>query len=128
MKTPVQMFITWLTEYVSIAGYKTERGMWVEDAAKPKDKYLCLWVDQGRSPLMDIQYPTIRIIVTGTRNGRSLGETESVEMFAHGIIEAAEENYRSDCIAQVRSLGAIQGPYYTEVGRPWYEINFELTI
>lgn len=126
--SPIVLFLDWLEQYVSLAGYTPSRGMWVE-ADGDKNRYVCIWVNAGRPPLMDlIQYPQIRLVIAGKRNGQSSGDTVPVENFAHGIIQAALANSETSCIAMVKPLGSIMGPYYSEQGRPWYEVNFELTI
>ena len=126
--TPVQMFIEWLGSYSNLNGYSLSRGMWDEDNSDMKKKFLSVWVNQGRNPGPGISYPSIRVIVTGVRNGRAIGDAESVEMFAHGIIDSANENWDTDCITLVRPLGSIQGPNYTTNNRAWYEVNFQLII
>jgi hypothetical protein len=125
--TPTTLFLDWLQLYVDTAGYSMSRGMWVESSANSGKKYVAVWVNSGRSPVAGVvKYPQIRLIVAGTHGGRDKGETPAVETFANGILEAAISNHSSGCIANVRPMGSIQGPYYTDAGRPWYEQNFEL--
>jgi len=127
MSTPADKFLDWLQIYVDTSGYSMSRGMWVEPDANSGKKYVAVWIQSGRSPVAGVvQYPNIRLIITGTRDGRKKGEAPAVEVFADGIINAAIEHHASGCIANVRPIGSIQGPYYTEAGRPWYELNFEL--
>jgi hypothetical protein len=129
MSTPAEKFLDWLQLYVNTAGYSISRGMWSESAANSGKKYVAIWINSGRAPMAgEVQYPQIRVIVSGTVGGRDKGETPAVETFADGILNAAVNNHVSGCIANVRPSGSIQGPYYTDAGRPFYEINFELTI
>ena len=126
--TPMQLFIDWMTQYAITNDYTLTRGMWDETNTDMKKKYMSVWIDGGRSPYLEVTYPTVRMIVTGVRNGRATGDVESVEVAAHGIIDAANENWKTDCIASIIPLGNIQGPYYTETNRAWYEVNFQLII
>lgn len=124
--TPINLFRDWLEAYVSTAGYTISRGMWEETNNSTK-KFVAVWSDGGRSPNGEIQYPHIRVIVTGRANGRALGDVEPVELFAESLINAAIANFSTSCMMQIRPLGSIMGPYYTETNRNWNEINFELT-
>jgi hypothetical protein len=124
--TPINLFRDWLEAYVSTAGYTISRGMWEETNNSAK-KFVAVWSDSGRTPNGDIQYPHIRVIVTGRANGRSLGDTEPAELFAESLFDAAVANFSTSCMMQIRPIGSVQGPYYTETSRPWVEINFELT-
>lgn len=125
--TPAELFLDWLTTYVTTTGYNISRGMWLESDATSGKKYVAVWINSGRSPVAGVvQYPQIRVVVAGQRNGRALGETAEAETLAYGIIEAAISNHATGCIANVRPLGSIQGPYYTDAGRPFYELNLEL--
>ena len=124
--TPINLFKDWLEAYVSTAGYTISRGMWEETNNSAK-KFVAVWSDSGRTPNGEIQYPHIRVIVTGRANGRSLGDTEPAELFAESLYDAAVANFSTSCMMQIRTIGSVQGPYYTETSRPWYEINFELT-
>lgn len=123
--TPINLFRDWLEAYVSTAGYTISRGMWEETNNSTK-KFVAVWSDSGRTPNGEIQYPHIRVIVTGRANGRSLGDTEPAELFAESLFDAAVANFSTSCMMQIRAIGSAQGPYYTETSRPWYEINFEL--
>lgn len=123
--TPINLFRDWLEAYVSTAGYTISRGMWEETNNSTK-KFVAVWSNPGRSPNGDIQYPQIRVIVTGRANGRSLGDTEASELFAESLFDAAIEHFSTSCLMNIRPLGSIHGPYYTETNRPWTEINFEL--
>lgn len=125
--TPINLFRDWLEAYVSTAGYTISRGMWEESAANTGKKFVAVWSDGGRSPNGEIQYPHIRVIVTGRANGRALGDTEPAELFAESLFDAAVENFSTSCMIQIRAIGSVMGPYYTETSRPWVEINFELT-
>lgn len=128
MATPSDKFLEWLQSYVVTTGYSVSRGMWVESDANSGKKYIAAWINSGRAPDSGIvEFPQVRVIVAGRRNGRSLGDTPEVETLAHDIIQAAIQNYSTDCIANVRPMGSIQGPYYTDADRPWYEFNLELT-
>ncbi|MBO5392249.1 MAG: hypothetical protein J6A65_10700, partial [Pseudomonas sp.] len=91
--TPMQLFIDWMTQYATTNGYTLSRGMWDEKNTDMKKKYMAVWIDGGRSPYLEVTYPTVRMIVTGVRNGRAAGDVESVEVAAHGIIDAANENW-----------------------------------
>lgn len=124
--TPINLFRDWLEAYVSTAGYTISRGMWEETNNSTK-KFVAVWSDAGRSPNGEIQYPHIRVIVTGRANGRALGDVETVELFAESLIDAAIANFSTSCMMQIRPVGSIMGPYYTETSRNWNEINFELT-
>lgn len=124
--TPINLFRDWLEAYVSTAGYTISRGMWEETNNSTK-KFVAVWSNPGRSPNGDIQYPQIRVIVTGRANGRALGDTEASELFAESLFDAAIEHFSTSCMMNIRPLGSIQGPYYTETNRNWNEINFELT-
>lgn len=124
--TPINLFRDWLEAYVSTAGYTISRGMWEETNNSGK-KFVAVWSDAGRSPNGDIQYPHIRVIVTGRANGRALGDVEPVELFTESLIDAAIANFSTSCMMQIRPVGSIMGPYYTETNRNWNEINFELT-
>ena len=124
--TPINLFRDWLEAYVSTAGYTISRGMWEETNNSTK-KFVAVWSDAGRSPNGEIQYPHIRVIVTGRANGRALGDVEPVELFAESLIDAAIANFSTSCMMQIRPVGSIMGPYYTETNRNWNEINFELT-
>ena len=123
--TPINLFRDWLEAYVSTAGYTISRGMWEETNNSTK-KFVAVWSSPGRSPNGDIQYPQIRVIVTSRANGRALGDTEASELFAESLFDAAIEHFSTSCMMNIRPLGSIQGPYYTETNRNWYEINFEL--
>lgn len=123
--TPINLFRDWLEAYVSTAGYTISRGMWEETNNSTK-KFVAVWSNPGRSPNGDIQYPQIRVIVTGRANGRALGDTEASELFAESLFDAAIEQFSTSCMMNIRPLGSIQGPYYTDTNRNWYEINFEL--
>lgn len=124
--TPINLFRDWLEAYVSTAGYTISRGMWEETNNSTK-KFVAVWSDAGRSPNGEIQYPHIRVIVTGRANGRALGDVEPVELFTESLIDAAIANFSTSCMMQIRPLGSIMGPYYTDTNRNWNEINFELT-
>lgn len=124
--TPINLFKDWLEAYVSTAGYKISRGMW-EEANNAGIKFVAVWSDNGRTPNGEIQYPHIRVIVTGRANGRALGDTEPAELFAESLFDAAVANFSTSCMMQIRAIGSVMGPYYTETNRPWVEINFELT-
>lgn len=124
--TPINLFRDWLEAYVSTAGYTISRGMWEETNNSTK-KFVAVWSDAGRSPNGEIQYPHIRVIVTGRANGRALGDVEPVELFTESLIDAAIANFSTSCMMQIRPVGSIMGPYYTETSRNWNEINFELT-
>lgn len=124
--TPINLFRDWLEAYVSTAGYTISRGMWEETNNSTK-KFVAVWSDAGRSPNGEIQYPHIRVIVTGRANGRALGDVEPTEIFIESLFDAAIANFSTSCMMQIRPIGSIQGPYYTETNRPWLEINFELT-
>jgi len=124
--TPINLFKDWLEAYVSTAGYTISRGMWVETNNSTK-KFVAVWSNPGRSPNGEIQYPSIRVIVTGRANGRELGDTEAAELYAESLFDAAVANFSTSCMMQIRPVGSVQGPYYTETNRPWVEINFELT-
>lgn len=124
--TPINLFKDWLELYVATAGYTFSRGMWVEPKTTTS-KFVAVWSNPGRSQNGSIQYPHIRMIITGKLNGRSIqGDAEIAENFAQSVIDAAIANYKTGCIMKIRQLGSIMGPNYTESGRPWYEINFEL--
>lgn len=124
--TPINLFRDWLEAYVSTAGYTISRGMWEETNNSTK-KFVAVWSDAGRSPNGEIQYPHIRVIVTGRANGRALGDVEPVELFTESLVDAAIANFSTSCMMQIRPVGSIMGPYYTETNRNWNEINFELT-
>lgn len=124
--TPINLFRDWLEAYVSASGYTFSRGMW-EEANNPSKKFVAVWSNPGRSPNGEIQYPQIRVIVTGRANGRALGDTEPSELFIESLLDAAIEHFSTSCMVNIRPLGSIQGPYYTETNRPWTEINFEMT-
>lgn len=124
--TPINLFRDWLEAYVSTAGYTISRGMW-EETNNSTNKFVAVWSDAGRSPNGEIQYPHIRVIVTGRANGRALGDVEPTELFIESLFDAAIANFETSCMMQIRPIGSIQGPYYTETNRPWLEINFELT-
>jgi len=124
--TPINLFRDWLETYVSTAGYTISRGMW-EEANNPTKKFVAVWSDSGRTPNGEIQYPHIRVIVTGRANGRALGDAEVAELFVESLFDAAIANFETSCMLQIRPIGSIMGPYYTETNRPWLEINFELT-
>lgn len=124
--TPINLFRDWLEAYVSTAGYTISRGMWEETNNSTK-KFVAVWSDAGRSPNGEIQYPHIRVIVTGRANGRALGDVEPTELFIESLFDSAIANFSTSCMMQIRPIGSIQGPYYTETNRPWLEINFELT-
>lgn len=124
--TPINLFRDWLEAYVSTSGYTISRGMW-EEANNASKKFVAVWSDQGRTPNGEIQYPHIRVIITGRANGRALGDTEAAELFAESLFDSAIEHFETSCMLQIRPIGSIMGPYYTETSRPWVEINFELT-
>lgn len=124
--TPINLFRDWLEAYVSASGYTFSRGMW-EETGNATKKFVAVWSNPGRSPNGEVQYPQIRVIVTGRANGRSLGDTEPAELFAESLFYAAIANFSTSCMVNIRPIGSIQGPYYTETNRCWYEINFELT-
>lgn len=125
--TPADAFVAWLQSVVSTTGYSISRGMWTEPDSTSGKKYLAIWVESGRAPDSGfVQYPKIRLIVSGTHGGKTKGETPGVEQFAHDIIEAALVNSCTDDIANVLPMGGIRGPFYTEADRPWYELNFQL--
>lgn len=124
--TPINLFRDWLEAYVSTAGYTISRGMW-EETNNASKKFVAVWSYGGRSPNGEIQYPHIRVIVTGRANGRATGDVEPAELFAESLFDAAVENFSTSCMMQIRAIGSVMGPYYTETSRPWYEINFELT-
>lgn len=124
--TPINLFRDWLEAYVSTAGYTISRGMWEETNNSTK-KFVAVWSDAGRSPNGEIQYPHIRVIVTGRANGRALGDVEATELFIESLFDSAIANFETSCMLQIRPIGSIQGPYYTDTNRPWLEINFELT-
>jgi hypothetical protein len=124
--TPINLFRDWLEAYISTAGYTISRGMWEETNNSTK-KFVAVWSDGGRSPNGEVQYPQIRVIVTGRANGRALGDTEAAELFAESLFDAAVANFKTSCMMNIRALGSVMGPYYTETNRPWAEINFELT-
>lgn len=124
--TPINLFRDWLEAYVSASGYTFSRGMWEETNNSTK-KFVAVWSNAGRSPNGEIQYPQIRVIVTGRANGRALDDTEPCELFTESLLDSAIEHFSTSCMVNIRPLGSIQGPYYTETSRPWYEINFELT-
>lgn len=124
--TPINLFRDWLEAYVSTAGYTISRGMWEETNNSTK-KFVAVWSDAGRTPNGEIQYPHIRVIVTGRANGRALGDVEPVELFTESLVDAAIANFSTSCMMQIRPVGSIMGPYYTETNRNWQEINFELT-
>lgn len=124
--TPINLFRDWLEAYVSTAGYTISRGMW-EETNNSSKKFVAVWSDAGRSPNGEIQYPHIRVIVTGRANGRALGDVEPVELFTESLVDAAIANFSTSCMMQIRPVGSIMGPYYTETNRNWNEINFELT-
>jgi hypothetical protein len=127
--TPTTLFLDWLQQYVDTSGYSMSRGMWVESSVNSGKKYVAVWINSGRAPVAGVvQYPQIRLIVAGTHGGRDKGETPAVELFADGILNSAIENPFSGCVTNIRPIGSIQGPYYTEAGRPWYEMNFEMII
>ena len=123
---PINLFRDWLETYVTTTGYSMSRGMWEETNNSTK-KFVAVWSDAGRSPNGEIQYPHIRVIVTGRANGRALGDVEPTEIFIESLFDAAIANFSTSCMMQIRPIGSIQGPYYTETNRPWLEINFELT-
>lgn len=126
--TPANAFVDWLQTYVTLTGYTLSRGMWVESSTNTGKRFVAVWIDGGRTPNL-VQYPQIRLVVAGIRDGRSVaGETPAVEQFAHDIMLSSLENFKTDCLALVRPLGAIMGPYYTAENRPWYELNFELIL
>ena len=125
--TPTNAFLAWLQTYAATTGYSVSRGMWVESSTTSDKKYVAIWAQSGRAPVAGfVQYPQIRLIVSGTHGGRAKGETPAIEQYAHDIIEAALENSCTDDIANVVPMGGIQGPYYTAADRPFYELNFEL--
>lgn len=126
--TPSDAFLEWLQAYTVTTGYSISRGMWTESTATSGKKFAAIWIASGSPPIAGVvQFPQIRLIITGTVGGRSKGETPDIEAYAHGIIEAAISNHCTDNIVNVRPMGGIQGPYYTANDRPWYEMNFELT-
>lgn len=125
--TPAELFLDWLTTYVTTTGYSVSRGMWLESDANSGKKYVAVWINGGRPPIAGVvQYPNIRVVVSGRRNGRALGDTSEVEQLAYDIMEAAITDHATGCIANIRPLGSIQGPYYTDADRPWYQVEFEL--
>jgi hypothetical protein len=124
--TPINLVRDWLEAFVSTAGYTISRGMWEETNNSTK-KFVAVWSESGRTPNGDVQYPHIRVIVTGRANGRALGDTEEAELFAESLFDAAIENFSTSCMMQIRPIGSVMGPYYTTTNRPWLEINFELT-
>lgn len=126
--SPIVLFQDWLSQYVTLAGYTLSRGMWDESAGDGK-RYVCLWIQSGRAAMVgEVTYPHIRIIVAGERNGRSTGDTPAVEAFAQQILEQALLNSETSCIAHLMPLGNLMGPSFSDQGRPYYELNFELTI
>jgi hypothetical protein len=124
--TPINLFRDWLEAYVSTAGYSLGKGMW-EETANAGKKFVAVWSEPGRTPNGDIQYPHIRVIVTGRSNGKALGDVDPTELFAQLLIDTAIEHFSTSCMVNIRPLGSVQGPYYTETNRNWNEINFELT-
>lgn len=124
--TPINLFRDWLEAYVSTAGYTISRGIWEETNNSAK-KFVAIWSNAGRPSNGEIQYPQIRVIITGRANGRALGDIEATELFAESLVDAAIANFSTSCMMQIRPIGSIQGPFYTETSRPWTEINFELT-
>ena len=127
--TPAERFLDWLTTYVTTTGYTLSRGQWLETEATAAKKFVAVFIGAGRPPVAGfVQYPLIDVIVTGRSNGRALGDTPTVEQFAHDIIEAALENSWTDCIAFINPRGSITGPKFTETDRPTYRMTFELII
>ncbi|MCY1443789.1 hypothetical protein D9M71_602220 [compost metagenome] len=129
--TPSDKFLDWLQNYsgIDLTGYTPSRGIWIESDATASKRYLGVFTLPGRSFLVgEVQFPQIRLIVTGTKDGRSIGgQVAEVEKMAHDIMSAALSVPGNNCIAAIRPLGGIQGPFFTDVNRPFYEQNFELT-
>ena len=124
--TPINLFRDWLEAYVVSTGYSFSKGMWEETNNSGK-KFVAVWSNSGRSPNGDVEYPAIRVIVTGRANGRALGDVDPTELFTQSLLDSAIEHFSTSCMFNIRPLGSIQGPYYTETNRNWNEINFELT-
>lgn len=122
--TPIDAFATWLTGRVP--GYVVTRGPWREDAAQPGDRFISLWANPGRNPSGDAGYAIIRVIATGRR--QEPGDVVEVERAIESIAAQAIDDYRTDCIGNIRAMSFPAGPFFTDENRVFYELNFEILM
>lgn len=128
--SPADRFKEWLDDNVDTTGFSVTRGAWVESSAVSGKRFLAIVTSAGRSfDAGIVEYPVIRVIVSGIRDGRNVsGEVSKVEKLARDIIMAAVSDGTNACIAHIRPIGGISGPYFSEENRPIYELNLELVI
>lgn len=124
-----QEFYQWLQGYASLAGYQVSRGAFVESDANADQRFIVLQSMGGRRPGIIERYPFIRMLVLGSRYERQVsGGIVELEDFASGLIDYANENFKTDCFTQLRAASDIIGPGFTAEDRPWYELNFEIIL
>lgn len=124
-----QEFINWLQSYSSLAGYQLSRGAFVESEDNADQRFIVVQNSGGRRPGIVERYPQIRLLIIGSRYERQVSNgIKDIEDFASGLIDYSNENFKTDCFAQLMPMSDIIGPGFTVEDRPWYELNFEIIV
>lgn len=125
----LQEFYEWMRGYADLSGYEVSRGAFIESEDNASKRFIVLQAQGGRRPGVVERYPAVRLLVMGSRHERQVsGGIIELEDFASGLIDYANNNFRTDCFSYLMPLSDIIGPGFTIEDRPWYELNFEIIV
>lgn len=123
----LQLFCDWFAATPGSNAYMLARGRFDDSTELSGQRVAVVQQMGGRAPQLTLEFPQVRLILMGVRDGRSVpGEVPAIETFAQAVFDRAWEVPRIDCLMQINRLGSIMGPYYTTEDRPWYSLNFEV--
>ena len=127
--SPIEEVLAWVQAVPEFADYVPSRGAWTDSPTLDSQRILSLVAESGGTPGVIERYPRIRVLVVGKRDERSVaGAVAELNNHAEILAQRVFAEYKSGCLTQIRMIGDIIGPGYTVEGRPWFELNFELTV
>jgi hypothetical protein len=116
-------FRNWVSSIIT--GYVFSYGRWVEKSAIDTSRYCVVQAAGGSAPVLDARYPRFRVVLLGRRNS---GE-DAHQLFndANALILSGIEGSSLPCgAANVRAMGEVTGPGFTQENRAWVQVDFEV--
>lgn len=108
----------------AITGYAFAYGQWVETSAVDSNRYCVVQGAGGPGPVVDTRYPRFRVVLLGRRNARE--DAQQVIADANALILAGMGDSLPCGAANVRAMGEVSGPGFTQENRAWCQVDFEV--
>lgn len=78
---------------------------------------------QGALTDFNVQYPDVQLVIVDNPAGVVAADTR-----ARDIMQYVRSDFDDTDIIYIDPLSAVAGPFYFENGRPWFQLDFRVTV